>query len=73
MLERIVEISNDKSHLSMYRGFMQVHTAGWDHASSLVDWEMSSDRNSGEHPDIRIASLVDWEMSSDRNDVLTFI
>ena len=28
MLGRIVEVSNDKRHLSMYRGFMLVHTTG---------------------------------------------
>lgn len=28
MLERIVEVSNDKRHLSMYRGFMLVHSTG---------------------------------------------
>lgn len=30
MLERIVEVSNDKRHLSMYRGFMLVHSTGED-------------------------------------------
>ncbi len=30
MLERIVEVSNDKRHLSMYRGFMLVHSTGDD-------------------------------------------
>ncbi len=30
MLERIVEISNNKRHLSMYRGFMLVHNTGGD-------------------------------------------
>ncbi len=30
MLGRIVEVSNDKRHLSVYRGFMLVHTTGED-------------------------------------------
>lgn len=30
MLGRIVEVSNDKRHLSMYRGFMLVHSTGED-------------------------------------------
>ncbi len=30
MMGRIVEVSNDKRHLSMYRGFMLVHTTGED-------------------------------------------
>lgn len=28
MLGRIVEVSNDKRHLSVYRGFMLVHSTG---------------------------------------------
>ncbi len=34
---------------------------------SLVDWEMSSDRNTGQRLGCTLESLVDWEMSSDRN------
>lgn len=30
MLGRIVEVSNDKRHLSVYRGFMLVHSTGED-------------------------------------------
>src|SRR5574343_1136011 len=30
MLGRIVEVANDKRHLSMYRGFMLVHSTGED-------------------------------------------
>lgn len=30
MSGRIVEVSNDKRHLSMYRGFMLVHSTGED-------------------------------------------
>lgn len=30
MLGRIVEVGNDKRHLSMYRGFMLVHSTGED-------------------------------------------
>ena len=36
-------------------------------ASSLVDWDMSSDRNEGGQDDDGQGSLVDWDMSSDRN------
>ena len=34
---------------------------------SLVDWDMSSDRNNSERRKFNIISLVDWDMSSDRN------
>ena len=34
---------------------------------SLVDWDMSSDRNTGEQAEASAPSLVDWDMSSDRN------
>ena len=30
MLGRIVEVANDKRHLSVYRGFMLVHSTGED-------------------------------------------
>ena len=34
---------------------------------SLVDWDMSSDRNGIANDFFSHASLVDWDMSSDRN------
>ena len=34
---------------------------------SLVDWDMSSDRNDRQSFVERWDSLVDWDMSSDRN------
>ena len=39
----------------------------YNNAASLVDWDMSSDRNMvSQHIKAR-RSLVDWDMSSDRN------
>ena len=40
---------------------------------SLVDWDMSSDRNL--EPDLAVerCSLVDWDMSSDRNCIQTAV
>ena len=35
--------------------------------SSLVDWDMRSDRNAASDQDGGVESLVDWDMRSDRN------
>ena len=72
MPERIFEIAEDQRHLSMFRGFMLVestenHRTELGCITSLVDWDMYSDRNLRPNKLREIFSLVDWDMYSDRN------